>query len=198
MASALNEVTVIGTDETYRRQGRHIILAQIESLVPLGYPFDPSIWGAGTADYTWGYVQRFFTRSPMARHNQLPMHYYTEFIDDDYATFVGCPQTNTSWFLQLAVAKGALPISLLDAVLVVLQENFGMENPDQRLWRVLSHTLLTPIMRAQDIPQQNVVLFESIANRDVVTDVNWPFRFREPKFMDPVILNMFLKNYAKK
>ena len=185
-------------DSTYRRQGRHIIIAQVESVVPVGAVVDPDIWGGGSSDFTWGRVQKFFARSPLARHGQMPMHFYAEFLEEDYVTYVGCPLTNTSWFLQAAVAARVLPVQYMDAVLIVLQENYGIEAVEQRLWRLLSHSLITPLMRMLEMPRSRVVFFETIADQTAVRSPDWRFRFRDPRYLDPVILDMFIKDYEKR
>ena len=162
---SLNEALVLyKPDRDYRRQGKHIIIAQMESIVPLHATMDPSIWGAGDIAYTWKRVQEFYYRRPEARNGQMPCHYYSEYLDDDYVTYVGCPLTNRSWFLQMAVAAGVLPVVYNDAILIVLQENYGVEVTDKRLWRILSHTVISPLMRMFDVTRDRVLFFEKIAN----------------------------------
>ena len=196
---SLNEALVLyKPDRDYRRQGKHIIIAQMESIVPLHATMDPSIWGAGDIAYTWKRMQEFYYRRPEARNGQLPQHYYCEYLDDDYVVYVGCPLTNRSWFLQQAVATGVLPVVYNDAILIVLQENYGVEVTDKRLWRILSHTTITPLMRMFDITRDRVLFFENIANRDAINGPDWPYRFREPTFLDPLQLDTFLKEYEKR
>ena len=199
MSEALNEALVLyPEDRDYRRQGKHIIIAQMESIVPLHTTLEPYIWGGGDSTYTWKKVQEFYYRRPEARNGQFPMHYYVEYLGDDYVTYVGCPLTNRSWFLQQAVAAGVLPIQYMDAILIVLQENYGVEVTDKRLWRVLSHTTITPLMRLFDITRDRVLFFEKLANREAVNSEKWPFRFREPTFLDPLQLDLFIKTYEKR
>ena len=199
MTQLLNETFFnVAQDQTYRRQGRHIIIAQMESIVPLQTTLDPSIWGGGNSDYTWGRVQQFYARSPLARKGQMPMHYYAEYLDDDYVTYVGCPLSNKSWFLQSAVAAGVLPIQYMDAILVVLQESYTLENIDRRLWKLLAHTTLSPLMRLFDVSKERVLFFENLVNREAVESEKWPFRWREPTFLDPIQLLLFLKEYEKR
>jgi hypothetical protein len=126
------------------------------------------------------------------------MHYYTEYLHDDYVVYVGCPVSNRSWFLQEAVAAGVLPIQYMDAILIVLQENYGVEVTEKRLWRILAHTTLTPLMRLFDIPRSRVLFFENLANREAVNGEKWPFRWREPTFLDPIQLDLFIKDYEKR
>jgi hypothetical protein len=198
MEEALNEsIPLMRADETYRRQGRHIIVAQIESLVPLHTTLDPAIWGGGNTSYTWKRVQTFYSRSPLARNSQLPMHYFAEYLEDDYVMYVGCPLTNKSWFLQQAVAAGVLPVQYMDAILVVIQENYSVENVERRLWRVLANNLITPMMRLFDITKERVVFFEDLANREAVNGPDWPFRWREPTFLDPLMLQLQIKDFMK-
>ncbi len=185
-------------DRTYRRQGRHIIVACIESLVPIRAVFDPSIWGGGSSEYTWGRVQKFYARLPEARRGQMPAHFYCEYLEDDYIVYVGCPSTNKSWFLQAAVAAGVLHPVYLDAILIVLQENYGVEITERRLWGVLAHTTITPLMREHDVSRDRVLFFEKIANRAATEGPDWPYRFREPMFLDPLQLDLHLKDYEKR
>ena len=191
-------MTVIQQDQTYRRQGRNIIIAQIASLAPLNSIFEPAIWGGGNSNYTWGKVQKFFNRSPLARKRQLPMHFYTEYLDDDYVTYVGCPISNRSWFLDRAVATGVLPIHYRDDILVVVQENYSIESMERRLWAHLAHNTLTPLMNTYGIPKERVLFFEKIVNVELANGADWPFRWKDPLYLDPVQLMLFLKEYEKR
>ena len=199
MQNTLRESVIpVYQDQVYRRQGKHIIIAQVESIVPLHSTLDPNIWGGGTPELTWRRLQHFFGRSPLARHGQMPCHFYTEYLVDDYETFVGCPLSNKSWFLTEAVFQGVLPVVYSDAILVVLQENYSIESMDKRLWEVLAHTVITPLMREYNITNERVLFFEKIANVDKVNSEEWLFRWRDPKFLDPVQLDMYIKEYEKR
>ena len=200
MNQVLNErMVVVQQDETYRRQGKHIIIAQMESLIPIhAAGIDPSIWGGGNPQYTWKRVQEYYSRLPDARKGQMPMHYYAEYLDDDYVVYVGCPLSNRSWFLQAAVAAGVLPVQYLDAIFVVLQENYGVEVTEKRMWRILGHSTLTPLMRLFDIPRDRVLFFERLANEQAVNGPDWNYRFRKPVFLDPLQLDLFLKDFEKR
>ena len=199
MTQFLNEsMVVIRPDNTYRRRANNIIIAQIHSLTPLNAVFDPSIWGGGSSTYTWKRVQEFFSRSPLARHRQLPMHYYMEYLNDDYVTYVGCPVTNRSWFLDLAVAARVIPIAYRDDILIVTQENYSVESMERRCWQHLAHNTITPLMRTFDIPKERVLFFENIVNEDAANGADWPFRWKQPIHLDPIQLMMFLKEYEKR
>lgn len=198
-AELLNEVAVvIRPDNTFRRQGQHIVIAQMNSITPVRTILDPSIWWGSSSVYTWGKVQEYFTRHPFARRNQLPMHFYSEYLYDDYVTYVGCPKTNKSWFLQQAAAAGVIPVQYQDAILIVTQENYTLSTVENRCWKVLAHSLLTPMMREDGISRERVVFFEQIVDRNRANSEDWPFRYRDPVFLDPAQLDMFLKEYGKR
>jgi hypothetical protein len=195
----LNESLVLyKQDQFYRRQGQYIIIAQIESLVPLHTTLEPRIWGGGNSDFTWKILQRFYSRHPLSRNGQFPQHYYMEYLYDDYVVYVGCPLSNKSWFLQLAVENKILPIQYLDSILIVLQENYSIESMEKQLWKILAHTTLTPLMRLFEIPRERVVFFEKIANSNIATSSDWPFRWRDPVFLDSNQLMLELKEYEKR
>ena len=200
MQSLEESVFPIRVDRTYRRQTRHIVIASVMSTIPLnaGDIIDPSVWGAGSSEYTWGRVRKFFTGLPIARHGQLPMHYYMEYLNDDYVSYVGCPLTNKSWFLEAAVSAGVLPIQYLDSVLIVLQENFGIENVERRCWKMLANDVVTPLMRMLDITRERVAYFELLANREAINGPDWNYMFREPTYLDPLQFDLQIKEYEKR
>ena len=185
-------------DVTYRRQTRHIVLATVESMVPLRSTLDPSIWaGGGISAYTWGRVQRSFARLPQARHGTMPMHYYAEYLGDDYVTFVGAPLTSASWFMREAAAAGVVAPALGDAVLIALQENYAVEVTEMRLWRLLAANVITPLMRMLHVPRDRVVFFEQVCDADVARSGAWPYNYRSPKFLDGHQLETALKVFHK-
>ena len=195
----LDESVTIYPDDLYRKDARHIVIAQMESVVPLhSATLEPRIWGGGTAAYTWGKVQKFFSRHPLARKGLPPGHFFCEYLEEDYVVYNGCPLSNRSWFLQRAVEARVLPLQYMDDILIVLQENYAVENVERRLWRVLANTTLTPLMRLFGIPKERVVFFEKLANREAVISPDWPFRWREPTFLDPIQLALILKHYEKR
>ena len=199
MSGSLDESTVVVLqDDQYRRTGRHIVIAQVESIVPLHSVLDPSIWGGGNSEYTWKRLQQFYSRHPLARRGMVPSHYYCEYLEDDYVVYVGCPLSNRSWFLQAAVAAGVISVQYQDAILVVLQESYSVENVERRLWKVLANSTLTPLMRLFDVPKERVVFFENIADKEAVISPAWPFRWRDPVFLDPIVPMMFLKEFEKR
>jgi len=195
----INETYTIYPDRDYRRQGRNIVIAMLASVVPRTVMVDPRFLAGGDPLYSWEKVQRALARYPKARNDQMPMHYYTEFISKDYATMVGCPITNKSWYLEDLVHRGALPISYNDAILVVLQENYHNETMDKRLWRHLAHTVLTPLMRLYKLDRRHAVVFlENIINRDVATSLDFPYDVREPTHLGEDDVLIQIQHYEKR
>jgi hypothetical protein len=191
-------------DETYRRHRPRIVIAQIESLVPkVGWDFDPSIFGGGNGRFTWGRVQRFFAAYPGSRNFQQPMHFYSEYIGlelfDDYVAYVGEALTNRSWFMQAAVGAGLLPPAYADAVLVVIQENYGLEMVEARIWQLLADRVLTPLLRMYGLNwRQYLRFFELEADQEALNSPGWPYRVRTPTYLDVEKLYFYLKSYEKR
>jgi hypothetical protein len=100
--------------------------------------------------------------------------------------------------MTVAVAAGVLPVQYGDDILIVLQENYSVENVERRLWKILSNSTLTPLMRLFDIPKERVLFYENLVNREAVIGPDWPFRWREPTFLDPIQLMLVLKEYEKR
>jgi hypothetical protein len=200
MCLLLEDNFSIYEDRNYRRQTKYIILASIGSMIPTeGGLLDPSIWGGGgNSEFTWARVQEFFYYHPISIRKQLPMHFYSEFLQKDYVHYVGLPLSNRSWFMAKAVETGLLPIMYLDSIVIVLQENFAIENVESRLWKLLAHNVVTPLMRMLDISRLNVQFFEKIVDQKKAEGIQWPFAFRYPTYLDPIQFDMQLKQYEKR
>ena len=195
----LSEQYAIYQDQTYRRQTKGIVIAAMNSIMPKGYNLDPRIYaGGGNPLLTFNKVRDFFVQYPGARHRQLPMHWYTEYLDDDYVTFVGLPFTNSSWWLQEMVRLGALPPVHADAFLIVTQENYSIETMEKRFWEHLAHHLVAPLLRDNSWDRQRVHFFEKIVDRSVVDSKDYPYLFAEPRYLDPDMFDFALKEYQKR
>ena len=188
----------IRRDETYRHGNKHILIGMLENIIPIHGPMlPPNIYAAGTANYTWGLVREFFSKHPLARHMQIPFHYYAEYIEDDYSIAVGCPMTNRSWVLDMMVSSGVLNIDYADSILIILQESYYVENIEQRLYEHLSHYLLTPLLKDRKMQRSSIQFLEEVMIPTNMT-AEYPFRYKPPRFLDRNILDMYLKEFYKK
>jgi hypothetical protein len=195
---SLNESYQIYPDNTYRRQTKYIIISCLRSVVQKALNMRPVYLGGGTGNLTFEAVSRQIIRSPRGRRMQLPYHFYTEWLGKDYGTFVGCPITNSSWYLNDLVNLKALDVKYKDSYLITLQEDYSLENMDRRLWRMLAHSVLTPLLREMQTDNRHVVFLEKLVHRDIVDSSDFPYDIREPIYLDPVQLEIQLKYYGKR
>ena len=126
------------------------------------------------------------------------MHFYTEFLGQQYSTMVGCPLVYRSWWLEEMVMLGALDIVHQESILVVLQESYYLENMEKELWAHLAHNILTPILREYKFDRSRILFYEKIADREVVEDKDFPYLFYNPTYLDPFQLELQLKKYGKR
>ena len=207
----LNEGTyALRTDNTYRKQNRYIIISMLSTITPkytMAELMRPDTLSVGNNRFTWQEVQSFFVRNPLARKRQLPMHYYAEYLDNDYNIYTGLPFTNTSWVIEKMIDLGVLNEYYKDAILIVLQEDYSVETLDNRILEILAHQVISPYLAEYDISRYNGVFFlerlldysiiEEMNNSNVDLQAKYPFYSKEPTYLDEFQLEMFLKRYHK-
>lgn len=177
-----------------------VIVAPLFNLVSRSTVFPPSLLRASYR-FSWGEVQRYFFETLRAK--EPPMHHYSEMVDDDYVSFVGCGAASQSWFLRHLSGIGALQSIHAGAALVVVQDDWRIEPPDRRQLRAISAFLIAPLMRLHKIPINRVVSLDSVLLpgaaelSSVQDDPLMRFDLSPSKYYDHNQLTFTLREYVK-
>jgi hypothetical protein len=179
---------------------RGIVISPLYNLMVKGTVYDPNLVQS-SYKYSWEKVQRYFHKTLQA--SQPPMHYFAEFLNTDYVFFVGAGISQRSWYLGELSMLGAIPASRADDILVVVDGDFRLENPDKRLLEGLSHYILCPLMRLFKLTRQNVRFIDELFTPDAElrtaqTDrLMSRYALERSKYWDFVQLEIQMKRFKK-
>ena len=186
-------------DRDYRRNSRAIIIAQLSSLIPKGAQsafFSPRDYGVSFPQKSFQRVRQGFSK--VEAEVQLPFHYYVELIGKEYEASVGCPLSNRSWWAREMVSLGVLDSRYIDSPVIVLQEDFSVETGIKSLWEFLSHFVVTPILKMENININSVDFFELVADQKEIEKSTYPYNYRYPRYLDPFLAQLAFKKFQKR
>jgi len=175
----------------------HIILTQAKNLYQKGTYLQPDNM-LGSYHYTWGDWQSYFYEE--LKLKRLPMHYYTELVDQDYVIYKGLNKYTRSKFLQDLVKHHVIPYKYLDSLLVVIGEDYTVDPMDKRMYNHLSDKLFSEIMYYNDINYNQIIYLDDILTRDwkqMLKNSPLEYQIEPAKFFDPHYMYIQMKDYKK-
>lgn len=182
-----------------RGKTKGIVIVTLPNLIEMASHIDPDIL-VGSTVYTWGEVQKYFFREVV--RESLPMHYSVELVDKDYAIYTGEALTVPSYFLQELAAHNVIPYTLQDSICVCVMENFNIDIPDNRMWDLLAHRVITPLMRTNGLDEGDVTFLDEIVNWDTYKvkhrEKKVKFLMGKSKRFDRIQLISSVKKYSKR
>lgn len=150
----------IKPDRRRRSKSRkpHIIITHAHNLILKENTFSYRDLLKGSYKYSWGKFQNYLIHH--VDKYSLPMHYYIELIDKDYAVMKGLSDHKPSYFLDELVNKGIIKAKYKHSILIVIGEDFDLYNPDVRLLRHLSDKVLVPLATENKVDFNHIVTLE--------------------------------------
>src|SRR5699024_1350831 len=107
----------------------------------------------------------------------LPMHYYVERIDRDYAVMKGITEYKPSYYLHELVDAGIIKRKYKDAVLIVIAEDFEYYAPEGRMLAHLSDKVLFHLHKQMGIDFNRIKTLDECFTDNYLDFVD-DFRFR--------------------
>lgn len=149
--------------------------------------------------YTWNIFEQYFIHD--CAKDDVPIHYAVEYVGNDYVIHKGCCDVNYSWYLKELVRNGILHPKYSSYLLVTVLENWFNEIPEERMWHILAHRLLTPYMKQYRMLKDKISFLTEVMNWDVynIMRANNILKYNIPKdtFLEPKILDFALSKYKK-
>ena len=184
-----------------RKHPRHIILVPTHNMTTEDTLANPRMLQS-THRFSWGMFQEYMwdqlgLKSPL-------MHYYAEFLDDDYVFFVGIGQESNSPFLMHLATTGAISHDHKTAVCVAINADYRIDVPDKRMLKGLSNFVLAPLLWLYKMDRNNVLFIDDILldnARDKAADNKdrrLRFKLENSKYWDHNQLMFQLKEYVKR
>ncbi|BDE75543.1 hypothetical protein [Staphylococcus phage S6] len=142
----------------------HIIITHMNNLILKENKFSDRNLLKGSYKYSWGKVQNYLIRHANIR--ALPMHYYVELIDKDYAVMEGLSDYKPSYYLQELADKGIIPQKYKNSILIAVADDFNLYNPDVRMFKHLADKLLVPLCKRHRLSFHEIKLLDEIYRDD--------------------------------
>ena len=180
---------------------KNIVISPLYNLITQNTVYEPKMLQSNYK-YSWGKVQDYFYRKRMKI--TPPMHYFCEYLDDDYVFFVGAGLSQRSYFLEDLYMAQLISGIYRDAILVVVDEDWRLVIPNDRLIEGMCNFILTPLMQMFQITWENIKLIDDILFPNAYTDIklhqNLEKRYMlEPsKYYNHEITHQIIKRYLKK
>lgn len=129
--------------------------------------------------YTWNQWQKYFIK--WGNDRKLPVHYFIEMVDHDWAVMKGLEDTKPSYYLDELVSQGIIEGKYRNAVVVFIGENYDLRNLDPRCIEHLSSKVLVPLVKRFKLSWDRIMyldecLTESFVNSDFdITGSRWMY-----------------------
>lgn len=144
-----------------------IVLVHANDLIHTGYPISPKL-RRSTDSYTWGLWQDYFLNQVSKNNSgwyskfKLPMHYFIELVDTDYAVNMGLSEYKQSWFLERMANFGIIDGKYKNALLVVIGANMNFDFLPQRFYDQLTQKVLDPLMHRYMLTLDDIFYYDEI------------------------------------
>lgn len=108
--------------------------------------------------YTWGIWQKYcMTYLDKLR---LPMHYFYELLNDDYACFMGLDEYKPSFYIQDMINFGVIQRKFYNSLLIVPAINLEFDQPSQRFYDQLVMRLMNPLFHRYNMDENDVYIWD--------------------------------------
>lgn len=186
MPERKKENNMIGSSNNYRiwanRERRfrtdYIILTHLPNLEIKDHLL-PDDMKKSRNKYTWNQWQKYFIK--WGNDRKLPVHYFIEMVDHDWAVMKGLEDTKPSYYLDELVSQGIVEGKYRNAVVVFIGENYDLRNLDPRCIEHLSSKVLVPLVKRFKLSWDRIMyldecLTESFVNSDFdITGSRWMY-----------------------
>lgn len=186
MPERKKENNMIGSSNNYRiwanRERRfrtdYIILNHLPNLEIKDHLL-PDDMKKSRNKYTWNQWQKYFIK--WGNDRKLPVHYFIEMVDHDWAVMKGLEDTKPSYYLDELVSQGIIEGKYRNAVVVFIGENYDLRNLDPRCIEHLSSKVLVPLVKRFKLSWDRIMyldecLTESFVNSDFdITGSRWMY-----------------------
>ena len=180
---------------------RNIMLVPLHNMIVRNHMFEPRLL-KGTYRRQWRAFEEYCYEDLMME--QMPCHYFVEFLDRDYVAYVAAPLTTRVSFAEILSDAGAIDYQHRHDIVVVIAEDFRLETADRRMLQFVMHTVVSPIMKIYGLGYEKVKLVDRAWMSDSAPKraLLFPnelrrFQLDKSKYWDPALADMVLKNFKK-
>ena len=118
--------------------------------------------------YTWNSWQKYFIK--WGNDRKLPVHYFEEMVDHDWAIMKGLEDTKPSYYWDELVAQGVVESKYRNAVVIMLGEDYNLRNIELRCIEHLSSKVLVPLVKRFKLSWDKIMYFDECLTEGFVND----------------------------
>ena len=180
---------------------RHVMLVPFHNMMVQRKMFEPRLL-KGTYRQQWRAFESYCFDDLMM--DQMPCHYFVEFLNRDYVAYVAAPLTSRVSFADVLSASGAIDHMHRHDIVIVIAEDFRLETADRRMLQFLMHTLVSPVMKMYGLGYEKVQIVDDMWSSDLAPERVLlyqeelrRFKLDKSKYWDPALADIVLKNFKK-
>lgn len=179
-----------------RKTNKFIILAHVSNFPVKAYPFPPELRNR-TSHFALNELQNYYREGLEWKH--MPFHYYAANIRSDWHVLNTEPLHYRSPVITEAAKQYYIEDKYKDAVVICIQDNYSLNNPDERTHQVISANVIAPLLKLFKTNfRDSVFWFDEVFNWDkyekdkaeAPLDMAYPFEVNKMKFFDRIIFNL--------
>lgn len=151
-----------------RLKTEYIIILHANNLILESHP-GTSLLLRGSYKYSWGSWQDYLIKR--VNKKKLPMHYFVEFLGNDYACFTALENNRPSYFIDEQITNAVIDAKYKNALVVVIGENFSEDIPDPRLMDQMAQKVLLPLMRQYKLDWSRIMYYDECLTSSFVENL---------------------------
>ena len=140
-----------------RRKTEYIMLIHAPDFIAVNHPVENDLM-KGSRTYTWGDWQKYLLTWGVK--TKLPMHYFIELVDDDYAVMKGLGETRPSYYIAEQVSAGVVAHQYQNSLVIMIADDFNLRIPSHRFYDMLAEKILVPLMKLYKLDWSRIVYFD--------------------------------------
>lgn len=185
-----------------RQQSKFVVITTLSNLSVRLNPMSPDM-KLHQGYYFFDKVSKYFRER--LEYREIPFHYYLNEIKGDWNTFIPTPYDYRSVFLKESVEQGYLPFWFKDAILIVVQDNYSIRIPDDRVYDMMASKVLDPLLSTLKVGRfmDSVFWLDEVfdfnkynADKELYkVDHNYKYDVQPMKYFDRVIFNLQCRKY---
>jgi len=181
----------------FRRKTEYIILTHARNLQEKMYINNEVL--RDNKYYTWGIWQKYWLDD--LKRQALPCHYFVERIDTDYVVFKGLNDFQPSQYIEDMVSAGVMKYDYINAILIVIGDDFSMNTVETRLMQHLADKVVTGLLRTHELDFTRVKYIDECLSenwKESLESSTLDYQYKENLFYDKQILLTNINKYKKK
>lgn len=188
---------IINKDRRIRRKTEYIILSSVRNTQE-DFSIEPDLLVDNTM-FTWGIWQNYYI--DYLQKKLLPCHYFIEKVESDWVIYKGLNIFQPSYFIEDLVSCGVINRNYMNAILILIGQDYSKYTVDKRMSQHLSDKVLTELMRNYKIDFNHIKYIDECFTKDWKENLkfsNIKYKIEPERYFDRQVIKEYVDKYNKK